>query len=123
MELPVRTELVLDDRGLPGGETVERPRERAVLGERIFDDLFAVAGDGTRFAVSGGGRRLVVTFGPGYPYAQVFAPAEQAVICFEPMTAPTNALRSHDGLRVVAPGTAEAAAFTLLVQPEGSPAA
>jgi galactose mutarotase-like enzyme len=88
-----------------------------VLGERVFDDLFAVAGDGTRFAVTGGDRRLVVAFGPGYPYAQVFAPAEEPVICFEPMTAPTNALRSHDGLRVVSPGAAETAGFALRVEP------
>jgi galactose mutarotase-like enzyme len=29
----------------------------------------------------------------GQPYAQVFAPAGEDVVCFEPMTAPTDALR------------------------------
>ncbi|HEX2104098.1 MAG TPA: aldose 1-epimerase [Solirubrobacteraceae bacterium] len=117
VELPARTELCLDDRGLPDGAVVERPRERLTLGTRTFDDLFALPVDGARFSVSGGGRRVAVEFGPGYPYAQVFAPAEQPVICFEPMTAPTNALRSHDGLRLVPAGAAATAAFALRVEP------
>jgi len=37
------------------------------------------------------------------------------VICFEPMTAPVDALRSHDGLRCVAPGERATAAFSMQV--------
>ena len=49
----------------------------------------------------------------GYSYAQVFAPAGQEFICFEPMTAPTNALNSGDGLTVLEPGESYRAAFRI----------
>jgi aldose 1-epimerase len=117
IDLPVRTELCLDEFGLPGGAAAPRPRERFALGERTFDDLFGLPTGGARFSVAAGGRRLTVEFGPGYPYAQVFAPADQPVVCFEPMTAPTNTLRSHDGLRLVPAGAAATAAFALRVEP------
>jgi aldose 1-epimerase len=115
VELPARTELALDERRLPTGAVTERPSERFALGERTFDDLFELPAASARFAVSGGGRRVAIEMTSGYPYAQVFAPADQAVICFEPMTAPIDALRSHDGLRLVAPGTTARATFTLAV--------
>ena len=70
---------------------------------------------GSRFSVAGGGRRATVELTSGYDYAQVFAPADQPVICFEPMTAPVDALRSHDGLESVPPGGAARATFTLRV--------
>ena len=46
------------------------------------------------------GRRLTVTFDEGFAWAQVYAPAGEDFICFEPMTAPTDALNSGDGLIV-----------------------
>jgi aldose 1-epimerase len=119
LELPARTALSLDDRGLPAGGSRELGAERVVLGERTFDDLFAVAEGATTFAVRGGGRRIAVEYGPGYPYAQVFAPPGQALVCFEPMTAPTDALRSGDGLRVVPPGGTARVEFVLRVVPPG----
>ena len=115
VELPVRTELVLDELGLPTGGTIERPGETFVLGERTFDDLFALRSAG-RFSVAAAGRRATVDMVAGFPYAQVFAPADQPVICYEPMTAPVNALRSHDGLRLVAPGASMRATFTLALE-------
>ena len=62
------------------------------LGSRTFDDAYVAPADGAPFALAGGGRRIELAFLSGYPYAQVFAPAEDDVIAFEPMTAPTNAL-------------------------------
>jgi aldose 1-epimerase len=115
LELPARTELSLDERGLPDGGSRALPAERLKLGERAFDDLFAVAEGASTFAVTGGGRRLAVDYGPGYPYAQVFAPPGQDLVCFEPMTAPTNALRSGQDLPVVAAGEAASATFALRV--------
>jgi aldose 1-epimerase len=114
--LPVRAELMLDERRLPTGASRPRPEAHLVLGERTFDDLFAVPGSPARFSVSGGGRRVTVELRSGYPFAQVFAPPDQPVICFEPMTAPIDALRSHEGLRVVAPGATARAVFTLAVE-------
>jgi aldose 1-epimerase len=45
----------------------------------------------------------------------VFAPAGGRVICFEPMTAPANALRSATGLALLEPGERYRAAFSVLV--------
>jgi aldose 1-epimerase len=118
VELPARAALGLDARGLPTGARAALPAERAPLGERTFDDLFAV-GDGPEgavsFAVAGGGRELRVRFGAGYPYAQVFSPPGGHFICFEPMTAPVNALRTGDGLRLLAPGATFTAEWQLEV--------
>ena len=115
VELPARTELMLDERSLPSGAAQARPAELFVLGDRTFDDLFAVPASPARFSVTGGGRRMTVELTSGYPYAQIFAPPGQPVICFEPMTAPIDALRSHDGLRTVAPGQSVQASFMLAV--------
>jgi aldose 1-epimerase len=116
VELPARTHLLLDERGLPTGATQEQSAETFPLGRRTFDDLFALPGP-ARFSVAAGGRRATVEMVSGYPYAQVFAPADQPVICFEPMTAPVDALRSHDGLRLVPPGQTASATFVLTVEP------
>jgi aldose 1-epimerase len=116
VELPALDHLLLDDRGLPTGERRALRAERFALGERTYDDLFALDGDGARFAVSDGVRRIAVELESGFPYAQVFAPSNQDVICFEPMTAPVDALRTHEGLRCVAPGERAAALFALRVE-------
>jgi aldose 1-epimerase len=115
VELPARTHFALDARGLPTGETRQQPAEASALRERTFDDLYALTGPG-RFSVAAAGRRITVEMVSGYPYAQVFAPPNQPVICFEPMTAPVDALRSHDGLRLASPGQAASATFSIAVE-------
>jgi aldose 1-epimerase len=52
----------------------------------------------------------------GYPYAQVFAPADKDYVALEPMTAPTNALRSGRGLRRVEPGETFRATFRMRIE-------
>jgi aldose 1-epimerase len=90
VELPVTDHLLLDDEGIPTGGREPAGELDGPLGERTFDDLYTgVTGD---FALEGGGRRIAVAFEDGYPYAQVYAPPGQDLVCFEPMTAPTNAL-------------------------------
>ena len=118
LTLPVREHLVLDDRNLPTGEVeaVEYPDPLRLV-DRSFDDGYSGVADGTTFAVAGGGRRVEVEFVSGYPYAQVFAPPAEEVVCFEPMTAPTNALASGQGLRTVAPGESFEATFTVRATP------
>ena len=64
------------------------------------------------FALSGGDRRIEVHFDEGYTAAQVFAPGNDDVVCFEPMAAPTDALR-RGGYRVVNPGESAAAQFRI----------
>ena len=90
VELPVTTHLVLDDKGIPTGEAQSIEPYEGPLEDRTFDDAYA--GITAPFALEGGGRRIAVEFTDGYDYAQVYAPEGQALICFEPMTAPTNAL-------------------------------
>ena len=90
--------------------------EAGPLGERSFDDAFSDLNRPARFALWGGGRRLVIEFVKGYDFAQLYGPADQDLICFEPMTAPTNALVSGDGLRLVEPGGTFSAAFVVAVE-------
>ena len=79
--------------------------------------------DGAAFVLEGGGRRIELAFETGYPYAQVFAPADDAVIAFEPMTAPANALvTAGPELTLLAPGDSYRAAFSITVRErDGSP--
>jgi len=66
--------------------------------------------------VCAGVRRISVEMIAGYPFTQIYAPADPAVICFEPMTAPTNALASGDGLVIVEPGESFSASFAIAVE-------
>ncbi len=51
----------------------------------------------------------------GYQFSQVYAQHGQDFICFEPMTAPANALCSGDGLQIVEPGEEYRAEFAIRV--------
>jgi aldose 1-epimerase len=118
LELPVRRQASLDDHGIPTGEHRElRPGELSgPLGSRTFDDSFdELAGEPPVFSVAAGARCLKVRFEAGYPIAQVYAPAGSGFIAFEPMTAPVDALRSGQGLRLVPPGETFAARFAISV--------
>lgn len=109
--LPDRLSLPLDPRGIPTGRRLELPAEAEAIGARTFDDLFALQ-ERRAFTIEGGGRRLSVLFGPGYPYAQVFAPPGAGFVCLEPMTAPTNGLLSG-GCPLVRPGESFSARFRI----------
>jgi aldose 1-epimerase len=63
--------------------------------------------------VRGAGRTVTVAFLEGYSFAQVYAPEGSDFICYEPMTAPTNAIASGDSLTRVRPGDAYTAAFRI----------
>ena len=115
ISLPARRHLELDARSIPTGAGERRPAARFVLADRGFDDGYDGLADGAAFRVAGPGRRLTVAFESGYPAGQVFSPPGAQFICFEPMTAPANALRSGAGLRRVQPGEAFTAAFSIAV--------
>ncbi len=121
VELPPMRALALDARQIPTGPERELPAESFELDARQFDDGFDSVADGARFVVADASRRIELAFARGYPCAQVFAPAAGQFICFEPMTAPANALRSGDGLRVVQPGERFTAAFSVAVVDRGAP--
>jgi aldose 1-epimerase len=117
IELPAMRHLELDRRQIPLG--IEDPAsgpQRFELGEREFDDGFDASADPVRFGVAAGARRLELEFLHGYPCAQVYAPLSGHFICFEPMTAPANALRSGEGLRLLAPGERHSASFSIQIK-------
>ena len=115
VEAPVRRRLRLDARMIPSGESEAIAIAPGRLGERSFDDLCTDLARPAQFVLAGGGRRLTVTFDDGYRFAQLYSPAAAPLICFEPMTAPTNALVSGSSLPLAQPGSEYRAAFTIAV--------
>jgi aldose 1-epimerase len=103
--LPVREHLTLSSKLIPTGESTPAG-DLAVpfsLKGRQVDDVFSglVAGAGghAEFSVEGVSEKIVVSYGPKYPVAVVFAPRGRDFICFEPMTGPTNAFNlAHAGV-------------------------
>ena len=114
IETPPLRHLTLDEMGLPTGDTAEQESKSEPLGIKAFDDAYDQVGDGAVFAVSGGGRRLEVHFEQGYPAAQISSPLAEDVVCFEPMTAPTDALRCG-GYRCARPGEPAVTQFSIRV--------
>jgi aldose 1-epimerase len=115
VSLPPRRHLVLDERGIPTGAGERQPATRFELGERSFDDGYDELASRSAFSVTGGGRTITVELESGYPAAQVFSPRGKDFICLEPMTAPTDALRTGAGLRRVARGDTFIATFSIAV--------
>ncbi len=113
--LPVRRRAHLDARNLPTGKSEAVTIPPGPLGTRTFDDLFSEIGNQPVFKLSGGGRTISVAFGPGYPVAVVYAPANDDVVCFEPMTAPTNPFEGGTPLRWVQAGASFTAMFEISV--------
>jgi len=117
VSMPLARRLELDAQSLPTGASEPVAAIQGALGDRTFDDEYLVAEDGEPFVLAGGGRRISVTFERGYPYAQVFAPPNDDVVCFEPMTAPANALRRNPAsVTTVAPGSEYRARFSIAVE-------
>lgn len=115
---PVHEHLTLDERSIPTGERKAAGIEPGPLSDRTYDDVYAGVEPGTTFALEGGGRRIQITFTSGYPVAVVYAPPDDDVVCFEPMTAPTNALLDRPPeLQLISPGDSYRAAFALTVEP------
>ena len=113
VEIPVSERVVLDSEELPTGELEQADVPAGPLGSRTFDDEFAAPV--RPFVLAGGGRRIEVSFDRGYPFAQVYAPDDDDVIAFEPMTAPTNALVSGQDLKLLQPGESYEASFSIKV--------
>ena len=113
LEAPVRERLELEEAMLPTGTRERVSIEPAALSSRALDDAFVAPPGGEPFALSGGGRRIELRMGPGYPFAQVYAPADTDAVAFEPMTAPTNALVGGRDLRFAEPGAPFSASFSV----------
>ncbi|NNL67442.1 MAG: aldose 1-epimerase, partial [Myxococcales bacterium] len=105
----------LDGRCLPTGAVRDVTIAPGPLGQRTYDDLFDRLAPGAPFVLSGGGRRIEVHYGEGYDVAVVYAPGHADLVCFEPMTAPTDPFSGRAALRTVAPGETFSAAFEIRV--------
>jgi aldose 1-epimerase len=111
--------LVLDDRMIPTSAREPVDQRSVELGESSWDDAFDGLTTHARFEAATGDSSVEVEFLRGYSFAQVFAPTGYDYISFEPMTAPANALNSHDGLHVIAPGEDYRASFRIKVSGGG----
>jgi aldose 1-epimerase len=115
IEAPVRERLELDGQMLPTGRRNRAEIESGRLGSRSFDDAFLAPSGKEPFVLAGGGRRLELRMGEGYPFAQIYAPADLDAVAFEPMTAPTNALVSGEDLRMLTAGESFTATFAITI--------
>jgi aldose 1-epimerase len=116
VELPAMRKLLIDSRGIPTGSDEFFTRSKIELGENSFDDGFALMNEQASLSVAGGDRRITLEFIAGYPYVQIYAPKDKDYIALEPMTAPTSALSSGRGLRLVEPGGKFQAVFRIRVE-------
>ncbi|WP_197383567.1 aldose 1-epimerase [Mycolicibacterium mengxianglii] len=114
IETPAMRHLDVDERGIPTGAVSRQEPSRELLGDKSFDDGYDEVADGSLFVVSAAGRRIEVRFLEGYPAAQIFAPAGEDLICFEPMAAPTDAL-IQGTYRTARPGSPAVAQFSISV--------
>jgi len=118
VELPVRSRRELDGKLLPTPVSTPVDEIRAALGENELDHLFDGLAADPVFALSGGGKRVEVRFEENYPVAVVYAPRNDDVVCFEPMTALTDPFREGAEqdprpLRFAAPGQSFSATFEI----------
>lgn len=119
LSAPAMRKLTLDAQGIPTGVETSSGPLAAQLGNKGYDDGFALSGEQVKLSIEGNGYSIAVEFEKGFEFAQIFAPKDKEFIAIEPMTAPTNALRSGKGLRVIAPGEEFAASFRIEVDHQG----
>ncbi|MFT6563333.1 MAG: galactose mutarotase-like enzyme [Actinomycetes bacterium] len=117
---PFTHHVELSDRTIPTGEVIREPVEVDVLGDpasggMTLDDLYCEVPEGTEAFIEGGSRRITLSYDHGYPYAVLFAPADQALVAIEPMSAPTDPLAGYFPIRVVEPGQTFAATYSITI--------
>lgn len=113
VQLPGRERVEVDARGFPTGVQVPQSPSTRRLEERSLDEAFAKVAPGASFTVSDGSHYVCLRFDHGFGYAQVYAPPAADLVCFEPMTAPIDALVR--GCHVVPPGARYTARFRVSV--------
>ena len=116
IDIPVREHLELTSEMLPTGERRPINVQPGKLGLRTFDDGYPAPEGEAPFVLAGGGRQIEVRVGEGYRFAQVYAPPDDDVVAYEPMTAPTNALlNGGPDLPLVKPGESFTASFSVTI--------
>lgn len=114
VHLAARDHLLLDEYLIPTGArdpvSFANPHPLRVRQlDDVFTGLIRDADELARFWVQGRQEKITVEYGPKYRVAVVYAPEGKDFICFEPMSAITNAFNlAHAGryaeLQFVAPG-------------------
>lgn len=114
VHLAARDHLLLDQYLIPTGARDPVPFAdphplRLSQLDDVFSGLIRDADGRARFWVQGKNERITVTYGSKYGVAVVYAPQGKDFICFEPMSAVTNAFNlAHAGtwpdLQTIAPG-------------------
>ena len=103
VHLAARDHLLLDEYLIPTGSrepvAFEDPHPlRARQLDDVFGGLIRDPDGWSRFWVQGNRQKITVEYGPKYSVAVVYAPEGKDFICFEPMSAITNAFNlSHAG--------------------------
>jgi aldose 1-epimerase len=110
VHLAAREKLSLSSDLIPTGERtpVQYPDPLPLKGVTL-DDVFTSLTASAQFSVQGRNEKVTVRYGPKYTVAVVYAPPGKSFICFEPMSAITNAFNlAHAGtykdLQSVPPG-------------------
>jgi len=125
VELPVRTHLLLSDRYIPTGESQAAAFHgptalKGISLDDVYTDLERDGAADAVFSVADGQHSISVGIGAEFPVGVVYAPSHRNFICFEPMTAPTDALHlaaegRYAGLREIAPDTSWSGDFWVKV--------
>ncbi len=113
LQLPLSEHLALDNHMIPTGGRSDAPDGPLTLADSSWDDGFALREQPARYVAQSEGAGIAAEFVSGFPFSQIYAPPGKDFICFEPMTAPANALRSGDGLTVLEPGGEYRAEFRI----------
>jgi aldose 1-epimerase len=116
LRTPSMRRLALDGKHIPAGSEEPFGALDTPLGDLDLDDGFALSGERQTFSIAGAGRLIAAEWLEGYRCAQIYAPRDKDYAALEPMTAPTNALVSGRGLRLVDPRAAFRAAFRIRVE-------
>ena len=110
LHLPVREHYALSSKLVPTGQKkpFDVPDPLPLAGHQL-DDVFGGVNSSDEFWVESGGQRISVRYGPKFPIAVIYAPKDRNIVCFEPMTAITNAFNLahaglYNGLQSIAPG-------------------
>jgi aldose 1-epimerase len=104
VHLAARDHLTLSKMLIPTGERkpLEFPSLFPLAGVALDDVFGGLVRDGSGMAtfwVEGAREKIAVTYGPKYTVAVVFAPPGRQFICFEPMSAITDAFNlAHAGV-------------------------
>ncbi len=96
VHIPARDQMALSDKLIPTGELKSNPYADPLplAGARLDDVFTGLVRDGNgraEFRVTGKNESVSVIFGPKYRVGVVWAPPRSGFVCFEPMSAPTNA--------------------------------